>query len=96
MSPVLDWWILPHVSFFLFLASVIHSKWEPKWWVHLILWLSMSYMWEGAEYFLQRRFVDAWVVVECDLNAWLIDPLSNGVGWLAGALIGRWSKGRHV
>lgn len=94
MSSILDWWILPHMAFFLFLASVVHVKWEPKWWVHVLLWMAMSYSWEIAEYFLQRHYTEMWVVVEHPVNAWVVDPLSNGTGWLIGALVGRWSKGR--
>jgi len=93
-GPILDWWILPHFCLFLWLASSIHSAWEPRWWVHLLLWLGLSFGWEGAEHFLQRAFPETWIVIEHPLNAWLVDPLSNGVGWLMGALIGRWSKAR--
>lgn len=94
MSPILDWWSLAHLCGFVWLASTIHSKWEPRWWVHVILWLVVSYGWEVPEHFLQRAYPETWVVIEHPLNAWVTDPLANGVGWLIGALIGRWSKGR--
>lgn len=94
MSPIVDWWTVAHVALPIWIASALHAKWEPKWWLHIILWLVYSYGWEGAEHFLQRAYPETWVVVEHPLNAWVTDPLANGVGWLIGALIGRWSKGR--
>ncbi|KPJ58557.1 MAG: hypothetical protein AMJ46_14005 [Latescibacteria bacterium DG_63] len=94
MSPTFDWWIIPHVAGFIVVASSIHAKWEPRWWVHLILWLALSVGWECIEFPLQRAYPETWVVMESPLNAWVVDPLSNGVGWLIGALIGRWSKSR--
>jgi len=94
MSPTFDWWVLPHLAFYLWLASAIHAKWEPPWWVHVLLCLACSYGWEGAEHFMQRAWPETWVVLESPLNAWLIDPLSNGIGWCVGAFIGRWSKAR--
>lgn len=96
MSPIFDWWIIPHAAFFIFLASAIHSKWEPRWWVHVILWLVCSFGWEIPEHFLQRAYPETWVVIEHPLNAWLVDPISNGIGWLIGALVGRWSKSRKL
>lgn len=93
-SPIIDWWAIPHIALPTWLASAIHSKWEPKWWVHLIIWLVYSYGWEIPEHFLQRAYPETWVVIEHPLNAWVMDPLANGVGWLIGALIGRWSKNR--
>jgi len=93
-GPIIDWWILPHVGLFIWLASSVHSKWEPRWWVHLLLWLGLSYTWEAIEYPLQRAYPETWVVVEHWANAWIVDPLSNGIGWLVGALVGWWSKSR--
>lgn len=96
ISPILDWWIIPHIALFLWLASSIHAKWEPRWYTHVLFWLLCSYSWEIAEYFLQRHYTETWIVIESPVNAWLIDPLSNGVGWFIGALIGRWSKNRKL
>lgn len=94
MSPIFDWWMLPHLGIFIWLAAMIHAKWEPKWWIHSIIWLVMAYGWEAGEYFLQRMYPETWVVVEHPLNAWVQDPITDGVGYLIGVLIGRWSKGR--
>lgn len=94
MSPILDWWILPHLAFYLWLASAIHAKWEPRWWVHALLCLFASYAWEIVEFFLSRSYLETWVVLEHPLNAWLVDPVTNGLGWLIGALVGVWSKNR--
>jgi len=93
-GPILDWWILPHFCFFLFLASSIHAKWEPVWWEHIILCVMLSIAWEVPEYFLQRKYIETWVVVEHPVNSWVIDPISNGAGWFVGTLIGAWSKSR--
>lgn len=94
-GPILDWWILPHVALPIWLASAIHAKWEPRWWIHLIFWLVYSFGWEVAEHFLQRAYPETWVVIEHPVNAWVIDPVSNGLGWLVGAFIGHWSKRRR-
>lgn len=94
MSPIFDWWMLPHLGFFIWLASAIHVKWQPKWWVHVLLWLSIAFGWEVAEHFMQRQWPDMWVVVEHPLNAWVQDPITDGIGWLIGVFVGRWSKAR--
>lgn len=93
-GPIIDWWFIPHVALPIWIASTIHAKWEPVWWIHLICWAGYSFGWEGAEHFLQRAYLETWVVIEHPINAWVMDPLANGIGWVIGALIGRWSKAR--
>ena len=91
---ILDWWIIPHMAFFIFVASAVQAKWEPKWWVHVIVCTVLAFGWEIPEHFLQRAYPETWVLIEHPLNAWVVDPLSDGLGWLIGALIGAWSKNR--
>lgn len=93
-GPILDWWVIPHVAFFVFLASTITAAFEPRPWVHLVVLVALSTGWEAAEYFLSRAYPETWVVLESPLNAYVVDPLSNGFGYLVGALIGAWSKRR--
>ena len=96
MGPLFDWWIIPHIAFFIFLASAIHAAWEPPLAVHASVWLFTSYGWELCEYFLSRAYPETWVVLEPALGAWVLDPVSNGVGYLIGVAIGAWSKGRRA
>lgn len=93
-GPILDWWVIPHICFYLWVASQIHACLEPKWWVHILLWLILSLAWEVPEHFLQRAYTETWVVIEHPINSWIIDPISNGIGWLFGAMVGAWSKAR--
>lgn len=76
-----DLWSIIHWGFFAFLASSIAAWKEPPLWVHLLYSLALSYAWETVEYFLQRKYPDAWSNrIEPWTNSWLGDPLSNLLG----------------
>lgn len=93
-GPVIDWWIIPHIAGFIVIASSIRALWKLPWWAHLLIWLGVSLGWEIGEHFLQRKFVETWVVIEHPLNAWLVDPVSNLAGYLVGWAVAAWSKNR--
>ena len=96
ISPMIDWWAIPHIAFFIFIGSTI-SAFRPKWawWKHLLWFLPLAFGWEFAEHFLQRAYPDAWSnVIEHWSNAWVLDPLTDLVGAAVGIAIGKWSKNR--
>ena len=98
ISPIFDWWIIPHLAFFIWLGSTIGVKW-PKWsyWIHLLWILPVAFGWEIAEHLLQRAYPDAWSgVIEHWANAWVVDPFSDWVGAVIGIAVGKWSKNRKL
>jgi hypothetical protein len=98
ISPILDWWILPHLGIFIWLGSFVANKWpRASWWIHVVWVLALSYGWEIAEFFLQRAYPHLWAdVIECGMNAWCVDPLTNLAGGLIGVAVGKWSQGRRL
>ena len=95
VSEAVDWWFIPHAAFFIALASTIEAIWKPSNKIHFTYYVSLSLGWELAEHFLQRTFTEQWSgVIEHWANAWLVDPLANGVGVLIGVAIARWSQRR--
>ena len=96
ISPIFDWWIIPHIAFFIWIGSTVGVKWPKlsyKW--HLVWMLALAFGWEIAEHFLQRAYPDAWSgFVEHWANAWVVDPITDLAGGFAGIAIGKWSKNR--
>jgi len=95
---ILDWWAVPHLAFFIVLSSTLEALKGTRshpwaWHRHLVLYLFLSFGWELVEYFLQRKYTEAWShVIESPWNSWIIDPASNGLGYIIGYKVARWSK----
>jgi len=81
IAPIFDLWSLIHFGFWAFISSTVGACWEPPLWVHLLYTLVGSYIWEGIEYPLQRKYPARWSYrLEGKLNAFVGDPISNLLG----------------
>ena len=88
ISDTLDLWSLIHLFGYAVIASTIAAIWYPKWWVHLVYGLSLSFVWETAEHFLSRIYTDAWSnYIEHWSNSWVTDPICNMLGVLFGVAV---------
>jgi len=94
-GPIFDWWVIPHIAFFIVLGSTVEAIWrltKDRWWVHLIYGLGVGYGWEVLEHFLQRAYPDLWSNhIEHWANAWIVDPVTDLLGLAIGVAIARWS-----
>lgn len=76
-----DLWSIIHFGFWAFISSSVGAAWEPPLWVHLLYTLLGSYVWEGIEYPLQRKFPEKWSYrLESWQNSFIGDPISNLLG----------------
>lgn len=97
-----DLWSIIHWAFFAFLGSSIAAWREPPLWIHLLYTAVLGFGWETAEYFLQRRYPEAWSNrLESWSNSWVGDPISNlsgiAFGWFVVAYYRkRLSRKSHI
>lgn len=95
MRGIVDLWSIIHFCFFAFLGSSIAAWKEPPLWIHLLYGVVLSYAWETVEYFLQRRYTEAWSGrIEHWSNAWIGDPLVNLLGVVFGWFVVAYYRGR--
>lgn len=87
-SPIFDRWLIPHVAIPIWLVAAFHARWKLHWLLHVALWACVSYGWETAEHSLQASNPQIWGGTEHPINAWIVDPISNGVGWTLGVVAG--------
>lgn len=96
IAPIFDLWSLIHLGFWAFISSTVGAIWEPPLWVHLLYTLIGSYVWEGVEFPLQRKFPAKW---GCRLESWqnsfIGDPISNLLGAAFGWFVVAYYRKRY-
>lgn len=81
IAPIFDLWSLIHFGFWAFISSTLGAIAEPPLWIHLVYGVIGSYLWEGIEYPLQRRYPAHWGYrIESKLNSFVGDPIANLLG----------------
>ena len=81
IAPIFDLWSIIHFGFWAFISSSVGAAWEPPLWVHIFYTVIGSYVWEGIEYPLQRKYPARWSYrLESWQNSFISDPISNLLG----------------
>jgi|WetSurSiteA1Bulk_404760.scaffolds.fasta_scaffold38904_3 hypothetical protein len=83
-----DLWSLIHFGLYAFVASSIEAAFNLPLWAHLIWYVVVTFCWEGFEHWASRKWPEKWSgKIEHWSNAWIGDPISNGLGTLFGLFV---------
>ena len=77
IAPMFDLWSIIHFGFLAFISSSVGATWEPPLWVHLLYTLIGSYVWEGIEFPLQRKYPARW---SYRLESWQNSFIGDQIG----------------